>query len=68
MSTKYGNDYLDTDKQYLYTKKILDYDFITSIIPNLYNSDTEYIHKKQNCALWQQPFFLCISMHVYIYI
>jgi hypothetical protein len=46
LSTKYGNDYLDTDKQYLYTKKILDYDFITSIIPNLYNSDTEYMHKK----------------------
>jgi len=46
MSTKYGNDYLDTDKQYLYTKKILDYDFITSIIPNLYNTDTHILTKK----------------------
>ena len=36
LSKKYGNGYLDIDKQYLYTRKILDYDFITSVIPSLF--------------------------------
>ena len=41
LSKKYGNQYLDIDKQYLYTRKILDYDFITSVIPSLfYNKET----------------------------
>ena len=36
LSQKHVNEYLDLDKQYLFTRKILDYSFITSIIPNLF--------------------------------
>ena len=36
LSNKYGNPFLDIDKQYLFSQKIMDYGFITSIIPNLF--------------------------------
>jgi hypothetical protein len=46
LSLNYGNGLLETQKQYLYTRKILDYDAITSIIPNLFLGQVKKLLKK----------------------
>ena len=46
LSLNYGNGILETQKQYLYTRKIFDYDAITSIIPNLFPGNRKRLPKK----------------------